>query len=819
MNTDTRSFQAARDLQWLVLVVAAAALLFGWSFSHTREYVIVLAVGAALNGASYLVPLEKLSGWRLRAVLAVQIGLQVTVIALAAAFSGGMESPLYAFFLVVLLVPAVTSGIYMTAGLSAYAAVSFLLAALLSPGEFGPASSAFLHLSVLAVFPAAASLVLGAFRRRLRDRETFSTLYRISRSLGESLDLNQVLRRLLAEMDSVFSTDISSVRLLDPASNSLVVEASGSDSEEVAREQIAIRLGEGFIGWVASSGEPFITSDIRKDLRFATFPAAKKKVTSAIAAPIRIGERNVGVISCASSKRKRFKQDDLDLLVSVGSLAAAAIERAELYQQILSRGEAVIESMLDGLLVIDRESRVVMTNRTTRRLLGARPGLGVPLEDMVRGKVAEWKRLCRDIENRIINCPDEVPASFTLDVKIVGGSGDGRFISARVSPVMSQWNQVIGAVVLLEDVTDLTVLAGELSVEKSKLETVLESVVVGVLAVSDSGEVLIANSNLFNILAMARPWWWLGSPLEETIPEPTLVRVIHKAMEEGAPVVGETIILSSGRHIEVSCAPINEVAAGKRGTVVMLNDVTGIHRVEQARSDFVSMVSHELRTPLTSIKAYVDTLQRKDVRFDDETRAGFINIISRETERMTRLINDILDLSRIEAGRLDLKPTYVDLPELIRRVVARMEPQARGRRVVLDLPPGLPPVLAEPAKLEQVMLNLLGNALKYSPDGGDVDIMVKPLKEKCVVSVTDQGIGIPPEHLPYIFDKYHRASTSGDIRGAGLGLFVTKSIVEAHGGRVWAESSEGTGTTMLFTMPMASQPDSADARAMGDDGA
>ena len=822
MNTDASNLQAARNLQWLFLVVAAAALILGRSFARAWPFGIVLAVGAVLNGASYLLPVKDATESRITFYLIVQMIVSITIISLAAAYSGGMASPLYAFLLVVMLVPAATSDIYVTASLSAYAVLAFVLAGVLLANAFGPSGPAFIKITLLAVFPSGLNYVLSTYRRRLRDRETFSTLYRISRSLGQSLDLRQVLQHLLGEMDAVFSTDISSVRVLDLATNSLVVEASGADAEEVAAEQIAIRLGEGFIGSVAKSGEPFITSDISKDPRFATFPGARKKVASAIAAPIQIGDKTVGVISCASSRRKRFKGDDLDLLVSVASLAAAAIERAELYQQLLSRGEAVIESMLDGLVVVDRESRVVMTNKTSREMLGARPGMGEPLEILLKGKVAEWRRLCRDIEGRIIDCPDEVPASFSRDLKTLAGKGEGRILSARVSPVTSQWNQVVGAVLLLEDVTDVIRLTGELAVEKAKLETVLESVVVGVLAVSDTCEVLIANSTVFNMLAMARPWWWLGASLEDVIPEPALVRFIRKAVDDDEPLFNETILLSSGRHLEVSCVPINELASGKKGTVAVLHDVTGLHRVEQAKSDFVSMVSHELRTPLTSIKAYVDTLQREDVQFDEETRSSFINVISRETERMTRLINDILDLSRIEAGRLDLKPTFVDLPELMRRVVSRTESQTVDHRITLDLPDDMGPVLAEQAKLEQVMLNLIGNAIKYSPEGGDIEIAVRRLKEKSMVLVSDHGIGIPEEQLPFIFEKYHRAgmTSGGGIRGAGLGLFVTKSIIEAHGGRIWAESAEGAGTTVIFTVPLATPGGKVTAvREMGEEGA
>jgi|GEM_PF-1038904 signal transduction histidine kinase len=820
VNTETRNFQAARDLQWVFLAVSAVALVFGTSFVRALPYGIVLAAGALLNVSTYLVPLERLDTRQLSYALAGQVVASIIVISLAAAYSGGTASPLYAFLLIALVVPAVTSDMLFTLSLAAFAVLAFLLTGVLLGNPFGPASQAFVKIALLVAFPFAINIAMSTYRRKLRDRETFSTLYRVSRSLGESLDLKQVLHRLLGDVDNIFRTDISSVRVVDPGTNTLVVKASGGEAEEVEQKQIEIKMGEGFIGWVGKTGEPFIASDITKDPRFATFPKAKKKVASAIAAPIKIGGRTVGVISCASSTRKRFSTDDLDLLISVASLSAEAIERAELYQQLLSRGQAVLESMVDGLLVVDRDCRIVLTNHTSREMLDVRPSDGEPLEDLLKGRVAEWRPLCRDVTNRILDIPGTPPVSFKLDLNIISGEGAGRVMNARVSPIMSQWSKVIGAVVVLEDITDVMRLAHELSEEKSKLEAVLENVAVGVLAMNEEGELMIANSSAFNMLSIARPWWWLGSTLEDAIPEPAVVRLVRRAMDKDEPIVNEMVMLPSGRRIEVSCAAIEEPASTSGGIVAVLHDVTGMHEVEQAKSDFVSMVSHELRTPLTSIKAYVDTLQRQDVEFDDETRASFVSVIARETERMTRLINDILDLSRIEAGRLDLKPTFVDLPELIHKVESRIEQQAEGRRLVFEVPATMEPVLAEQAKLEQVMLNIIGNALKYSPEGGDIEISVRRLKEKAMVTVTDHGIGIPEEQLPFIFEKYHRGGKSegGGIRGAGLGLFVTKSIIEAHGGRIWVESTEGKGTSMIFTIPLLPEAGQApQAGAIGDD--
>jgi signal transduction histidine kinase len=822
VDIETRNIQAARYLFWLALGVASLALAFGRSWVRVLPFSLTLGAGALINALSYLAPVDRLDTPRSHlALLSTQIGVYVAILSLAAAFSGGFASPVYACYFLVLLVPALSEGPVLTATTCVLAAALFALAGALSPNVSisADAPRTFISIVLLIAFPMLANVLSSGIRRRLRDGATFSALYRVSSSLGESLDLDQVLKRLLEQLDHVFHTDISSVRLLDPTTNTLVVRVSGADGQGSADEQIAIRLGEGFIGWVAKTGEPFITSDISTDPRFASFPRARKKVVSAIAVPIRIAGRTVGVISCAGSRHRRFGPEDLSLLESVASLAGSAIERAELYQQLLSRGEAVMESLADGLIVVDGKNQTVLTNRSARHLLDVRPMQGDPLEDVLKGKVLEWRQFTRDIRNRILEHPKGIPPAFTMDLNLE--QPEGAAMRARVGPISSHWDKVIGAVILLEDVTDMLRLTGELAVEKTKLEAVLENVVVGVVAVNDRGEVLIANTAAFNMLGIARPWWWLGARLDEAVTEPELAGALKAAVESSGGVTRSMVSLKSGRQLDVSCVPIKDLAPGRSGVVAVINDVTEIRRLEQSRSDFVSMVSHELRTPLTSIKAYLDTLQRQDADFDEETRAGFVKVIARETERMIRLINDLLDLSRIEAGRLEIRPTPLDLYELISRVVSRIEPQALGRRIAIDLPDGMEPVMAEAGKLEQVLLNIVSNAIKFSPEDSEIVISARPLKEKVMIEVRDQGSGIAPENLPYIFDRYTRVGQpgSGGARGSGLGLYVTRKLVEAHGGRIWAESELEKGTTMLFTVPFTAGAEESETPAGGRSGA
>ncbi len=240
--------------------------------------------------------------------------------------------------------------------------------------------------------------------------------------------------------------------------------------------------------------------------------------------------------------------------------------------------------------------------------------------------------------------------------------------------------------------------------------------------------------------------------------------------------------------------------------VAVIRDITTLRQLEQAKSEFVSTVSHELRTPLTSIKAYTATLLRDDVEFDEGTQKNFLHVIEEETDRLTRLISDVLDVSRIESGKLSLKFRDFDFIKLLGIVVEKIQSHSRDHSITIMAPDNLTPVNADPDKIEQVLMNLLDNAVKYSPAGGRVEVVVKEYANKLECSVRDNGVGIPPEHLSKIFEKFQRVdnpATRG-IGGTGLGLYISRSIVEAHGGTIWAESDPGKGSVFRFTLPLAS---------------
>lgn len=269
------------------------------------------------------------------------------------------------------------------------------------------------------------------------------------------------------------------------------------------------------------------------------------------------------------------------------------------------------------------------------------------------------------------------------------------------------------------------------------------------------------------------------------------------------------ILTRDGRQldVQVSYGLIHDEAGEISRVIAAVRDVSRQKELERLRSEFVSTVSHEFRTPLALIKGYIATLLRQDLALSEETRQRFLRNVDEAADRLTRLIDELLTLSRIEAGRLELNLQPLDLKELVTGVLDRLHLEAGHGQLVAQLPLQKLVVQADSDKIERVLLNLLSNAIKFSPEGGTVTVEVQPTEDPpgVLVSVTDQGSGIPPEHLDHIFDKFYRAGDElvRKANGVGLGLYICKSIVEQHGGRIWVESTPGEGSTFRFTLPQA----------------
>lgn len=341
-----------------------------------------------------------------------------------------------------------------------------------------------------------------------------------------------------------------------------------------------------------------------------------------------------------------------------------------------------------------------------------------------------------------------------------------------------------------------------LRTEKARMETILASLNEAVMALDSSCKVLLTNAALERLFGI-RPEDACGKNILEVVRHHELEQLVCRVLNTGVPVRQELkFLIPQPRTFTARLTPIQTPEGA--GVVVVLRDVTEQRRLEQLRSEFVANVSHELRTPLTAIRGFVETLRNGAVK-DPATAAEFLGIIESETKRLERLVEDILNLSRLEDRRTAITRRDVNIAEVVARVIPVFETRAREQGVALsvDLPTGLPPVHGDPELISQVFTNLIDNALKFTPQG-EVCIRAVTSPGWLKVDVEDTGTGIPADSLPRIFERFYRVEKARSrlSGGMGLGLAIVKHIVEAHGGKVDVESELGRGSCFSFYLPV-----------------
>ncbi|MBS1956725.1 MAG: PAS domain S-box protein [Cyanobacteria bacterium SZAS-4] len=272
----------------------------------------------------------------------------------------------------------------------------------------------------------------------------------------------------------------------------------------------------------------------------------------------------------------------------------------------------------------------------------------------------------------------------------------------------------------------------------------------------------------------------------------------------------QTIVCKNGNlTLPVSHIPIKSKDGAADNTLTIIYIIQA-NTVQQAQTEFVSTVSHELRTPLTSIKGFADTILRAGDRLDLSQQRRYVGIIKDQADRLTRLVEDLLAVSRLESKRMQLTIRAIDLNGAIQRVHRNLSDKAKDHRIVIKVPAGLPPVWADADRLEQILTNLVDNAIKYSPPKTTVTVTALDNSEMVEFSVSDQGVGIPQEHLGQIFTKFSRLDNPlvRQTEGTGLGLYITRSLVLALGGQIKVASS-GTGTVFTVQLPAATLEEQA----------
>lgn len=634
--------------------------------------------------------------------------------------------------------------------------------------------------------------------------------------------------------------------LYHPTTGTLDLVGYATSNPELAqyREYFAehpYRPGDGLPGTVFHIGRPLLFYEVRGDslLDFARDDEERAvkstlREQSLIAYPIEsYGERIGAVIISQSDPRRNFDAEDLEFARAVadrvgaashihrltriaqdGHRAAEELARREVDARV--RLEAVLESAPIGIAVISAdELRFELAN--TRFV----------------DFVAQFGHLAFDEKIMGLRAAELLPGSEQI-LKQVADSGEprideelligDRYVNRIISAARGRFSGITQSLtVLVQDVTDqvksrreIENLATMMAERSARLDSILGSMTDGLWVYDANGTVVDVNQAALNMFGLASRAEAIehGSFASLNLRDAEGRVVGHSEMPYARALAGETVpdYLAMGRHfitgrdldLSIAAAPIE--SRGIVGAVLVIRDITALQELDRKKDEFLSVASHELRTPLTTIKGYTQLLAQTVDDLEPEERATYINAVLGEIERMMGLISELLDVSRIETNRLQIHPQPIAWADFVQSRVSAFRVQHPARAMSFDIADEVASasVVADPDRMRQVVDNLLSNALKYSSEGTDIDVRVVVDGGVVLTSVSDYGIGIPKDEIPQLFERFHRARnvSSRYYGGLGLGLYIARAIVEAHGGNITVVSEEGKGSTFTMRLPL-----------------
>ena len=454
-----------------------------------------------------------------------------------------------------------------------------------------------------------------------------------------------------------------------------------------------------------------------------------------------------------------------------------------------------------GVQLADRTGQIIYANRACAHLLGERDAAHLPLAAPLAAALTETLAgRERHIEAVILT--------------VATGSVP---VDARLTPLTDTQGAIVGAAIQYAALDPLQTVLLRLAEDKARLDAAIASVQEGVLLFDPDGRVLTANACAHDFYGIA-PRRLLGLPrielaamladafgdrsaLDAAFP----LDLDHDPEEERA--LEYPLIHPVPRVVRQIAAPIYDEVGTFLGQIVLIHDITAEHAALRARDELLSVASHELRTPITAIKGFAQLLRRDVARAAQIVPRAprHLEALLSQIDRLARLVDELLDVSRIETGHLEVHRESCDLAGVLREVAERLTAEAtrRGQQIVLDSPPDGVRGEWDPGLLDQVVTNLLDNAIRFSPTGGTIHLYLTAEGAQACLAFADEGIGIPPDQLVTIFEPFNHAVNARrqHLDGFGLGLYIVRRIVERHNGQIWAESSEGRGSTFWILLP------------------
>ncbi|MCC6905823.1 MAG: GAF domain-containing protein, partial [Anaerolineae bacterium] len=573
------------------------------------------------------------------------------------------------------------------------------------------------------------------------------TLNEISKELSSTLDLENLLNRIMKSAVEILGAEAGSLFLIDENTSELVFRVVEGGAPDLVGQRLP--PGAGIVGEAAATGEPVIVDDVNKDRRWFSDIADRSKfrTESLLAVPLRIQDRSIGVVEVINKRDgSPFGAEEVALLTTFAAQAAVAIENARLYEAT----DAALAARVDELQNLQRIDREL--NRTLNF-------------------------------DRVVN--------ITLDwaLRTTGASA--------------------GGIYMLSNAEDGLTIASAVGYQQAFLDEYRESLIP--LELGLFGRVMRSGKPELVRQAQADPDY------VQVTPVPSVAQIAVPILRANRPI-GELVIESSIEGL-LSDADLDFVQRLVEHAAVAIENARLLERIEQANRDkteFISFVAHELKNPMTSIRGYTDLIKGGGVGPITDMQVNFLGTIRSNVDRMSRLVSDLSDVARLETNQMRLEMSPIAVREVIDETIRGMQALIDEKKQTLQIiiPGDLPPILADHTRMVQVMTNLVSNATKYTPEEGKIVVgaRLQNVRDEATGEthpmvlhyVTDTGIGMSPEDLQKLFTKFFRTDSGRNMaQGTGLGLNITRSLIERHGGRIWVESEVGAGTTFSYLIPIA----------------
>ena len=500
-------------------------------------------------------------------------------------------------------------------------------------------------------------------------------------------------------------------------------------------------------------------------------------------------------------RQMEWQLQELNAIYTVGKTATALPDLERVLAQVVEAATYMARGEEGSLMLVDDATGKLYLRASKHLDQPATGGLRAQVEDVLLDRVLKFGRpvMMEGQDLRRVNpshpakallyVPLTVPLDRIIGVLAVSNEVSERTFTERDMFLLSALGDY--AAIAIENAR----LFAAVESDRGTLDAVLHGTEDAVILLDLDKQVLLCNPSArraFGIKTMDI----VGRPLHQVTQSQVLLDLFEHLPIVGRPLRTE-VQLADGRTLQAQISAIEAV-----GYAAVMQDITHLKELDRVKSEFVSVVSHDLRSPLTTIRGYVDLLPRVGPLTPQQ--AEFVNRMGKSMKTVTDLIGDLLDIGRVEAG-LDQEAAPCRMENVLRRGVdaVQMSIYEKQHELILDIAPDLPMVMGSARRLEQVATNLLINAIKYTPDGGKIKATLKAEGEYVMLSVTDNGIGIPLEDQPYIFGKFYRVQSeaTASIIGTGLGLSIVKTVVDKHGGRVWVESAPGQGSTFSVLLP------------------